>query len=446
MKDITVDLLKKYEKGFDSERFNEIAMNAVVNNGINKSAVNYGEVRRARHNYSITIETGDITNQKQSGRCWMFAALNLMRIEVMKNLNLKTVELSQSYPLFYDKLEKTNYFLDSIIKTVNEPLEERLVSHLLTDPLCDGGQWDMFVNLVKKYGVVPKDAMPESISSSATRELDRYLTLKLREFAHTIRSSHEKGKSVDELYNMKEEMLNTIYRMLTISLGKPPTEFTYEVSDKNGKFIRIENITPVDFYNKYVGIDLDDYISIINAPTKDKPYGKTFTVDYLGNVVEGREIKYLNLPIDDLKRLAIKQMKDNKPVWFGSDVGQFSTREDGILSTTLFDIDDLYTTTFPLTKEERLNYHESLMTHAMLLTGVNLDDQDLANRWRVENSWGKDVGKDGFYVMTDKWFDEFVYQVVINKKYLSKEQFEMFEQDPIRLHPWDPMGSLAKNK
>jgi len=446
MKDITVDLLKKYEKGFDSERFNEIAMNAVVNNGINKSAVNYGEVRRARHNYSITIETGDITNQKQSGRCWMFAALNLMRIEVMKNLNLKTVELSQSYPLFYDKLEKTNYFLDSIIKTVNEPLEERLVSHLLTDPLCDGGQWDMFVNLVKKYGVVPKDAMPESISSSATRELDRYLTLKLREFAHTIRSSHEKGKSVDELYNMKEEMLNTIYRMLTISLGKPPTEFTYEVSDKNGKFIRIENITPVDFYNKYVGIDLDDYISIINAPTKDKPYGKTFTVDYLGNVVEGREIKYLNLPIDDLKRLAIKQLKDNKPVWFGSDVGQFSTREDGILSTTLFDIDDLYSTTFPLTKEERLNYHESLMTHAMLLTGVNLDDQDLANRWRVENSWGKDVGKDGFYVMTDKWFDEFVYQVVINKKYLSKEQLEMFEQDPIRLHPWDPMGSLAKNK
>lgn len=446
MKDITVDLLKKYEKNFDSERFNEIAMNAVVNNGIDKSAVNYGEVRRARHNYSITIETGDITNQKQSGRCWMFAALNLMRIEVMKNLNLKTVELSQSYPLFYDKLEKTNYFLDSIIKTVNEPLEERLVSHLLTDPLCDGGQWDMFVNLVKKYGVVPKDAMPESISSSSTRELDRYLTLKLREFANTIRSNHESGKSIDELYDMKEEMLNTIYRMLTISLGKPPVEFTYEVTDKNGKFIRIENITPVDFYNKYVGIELDDYISIINAPTKDKPYGKTFTVDYLGNVVEGREIKYLNLPIDDLKSLAIKQMKDNKPVWFGSDVGQFSTREDGILSTTLFDTDKLYSTTFPLTKEERLNYHESLMTHAMLLTGVNLDDQDVANRWRVENSWGKDVGKDGFYVMTDKWFDEFVYQVVINKKYLSKEQLEMFEQDPIRLHPWDPMGSLAKNK
>ena len=445
MKEITIDSLNKYEKDFDSERFNEIAMNAVVSNGIDKSAVNYSEVRRARHNYSITIETGDITNQKQSGRCWMFAALNLMRIEVMRNLNLKTMELSQSYPLFYDKLEKTNYFLDSIIKTVNEPLEERLVSHLLTDPLCDGGQWDMFVNLVKKYGVVPKDAMPESISSSATKELDRYLTLKLREFAHTIRSSYENGKSIDDLYDMKDDMLNTIYRMLSISLGKPPKEFTYEITDKNGKFIRIENITPVEFFNKYVDIELDDYISIINAPTKDKPYGKTFTVDYLGNVAEGREIKYLNLPIDDLKLLAIKQLKDDKAVWFGSDVGQFSTREGGILSTTLFDADHLYSTTFPLTKEERLNYHESLMTHAMLLTGVNLDDENIPNRWRVENSWGKDVGKDGFYVMTDEWFDEFVYQVVINKKYLSKEQLEMYEQDPIILKPWDPMGSLAKN-
>lgn len=444
MREITFDLLKKYETNFDSERFNDIAMNAVVNNGINKSAVSYDEVRNSRHNYSITIETGEITNQKQSGRCWMFAALNLMRIGLMRNLNLETAELSQSYPLFFDKLEKTNYFLESIIKTVDEPLEERLVSHLLTDPLCDGGQWDMFVNLVKKYGVVPKDAMPESITSSATKELDRYLTLKLREFAKILRTSYEDGKSIDELENMKEEMLDTIYRMLTISLGKPPVEFTFETTDKNGKFIRIENITPVEFYDKYIDINLDEYISIINAPTKDKPFGKTFTVDYLGNVVEGRKIKYLNLPIEDLKTLAIKQMKDNKSVWFGSDVGQYSTREDGILSTTLFDVDSLYSTTFPLTKEERLNYHESLMTHAMLLIGVNLDEQNKPNRWRVENSWGKDVGKNGLYVMSDKWFEEFVYQVVINKEYLSKEQLEMYEQDPIILKPWDPMGSLAK--
>lgn len=446
MKEITNEVLEKLEKNFDSSRINEVSMNTVVQNGISKSAMNYEEVRKSRHNYSITIETGDITNQKQSGRCWMFAALNFMRLEVMKNLNLKTVELSQNYPLFFDKLEKTNYFLESIIKTVDESLEERLVSHLLVDPLCDGGQWDMFVNLVKKYGVVPKDAMPESNVSSATRELDKYLTLKLREFAHTIREAHESGKSIDELRNMKDEMIDSVYRILTISLGKPPKTFTYEVKDKNDKFIRIENITPLDFFNKYVNIDLDDYISIINAPTKDKPYGKTFTVDYLGNVIGGRDIKYLNLPIGDLKDLSIKQMKEGKAVWFGSDVGQFSTREGGILSLSVFDVDKLFDTTFPMTKEERLDYGESRMTHAMLLIGVNLDDQDRPNRWRVENSWGKDAGKDGYYVMSDEWFDHFVYQVVIHKKYLSSEQLKMYEQDPISLKPWDPMGSLAQQK
>ena len=444
MKEITLNLLKKYEKNFDNNKINKVAMNTVVNNGITKSAINYEEVRKSRHNYSISIETGDITNQKQSGRCWMFAALNFMRLEVMKNLNLKTVELSQSYPLFFDKLEKSNYMLENIMNTVDEELDGRLIKHLLTDPLCDGGQWDMFVNLVKKYGVIPKDAMPESFSSSSTKDLDRYLTLKLREDAMILREAYSKGKSKDELRDMKDEMIETIYRILTISLGKPPEKFTYEVMDKNDKFIRIENITPVEFYEKYVALNLDDYISIINAPTKDKPFGKTFTVEFLGNVIDGRNVKYLNLPIDDLKSLAIKQMKDNNAVWFGSDVAQFSTRDEGILSISSLDVDKLFSTDFSMTKEERLDYNESLMTHAMLLTGVNLDNDDKANRWRVENSWGKDVGKDGFYVMTDKWFDEFVYQVVINKKYLTDEQLKMFEQEPIVLKPWDPMGSLAK--
>lgn len=446
MKEITYEDLKKFEEDFDSSKANNIAMNAVVANGINKSALNYEEERTSRHNYSIKIETGDITNQKQSGRCWMFASLNFMRIELMKNLNLKTAELSQNYPLFYDKLEKTNYFLESIIDTVDEPLNERLLAHLLTDPLGDGGQWDMFVSLVKKYGVVPKEAMPETVSSSATRELDKYLTLKLREYAYKIRSEYENGMPKEELSTMKEDMLNEIYRMLTISLGKPPKKFTYEVVDKDNKFIRIENITPTEFYEKYIGINLDDYISIINAPTKDKPFNNTFTVEYLGNVVGGRKIKYLNLEIDELKKLAIKQLKDNKAVWFGSDVGQFSTRDGGYLSMSALDVDKLFSTKFNLTKEQRLDYGESLMTHAMLITGVNLDENDNANRWRVENSWGKEAGKDGYYVMTDRWFNEFVYQVVIDKKYLSEEQKKMYDKEPIKLKPWDPMGSLAINK
>lgn len=444
MREITFDVIKKYKENFNKDIINKISMNSVVNNGIDNSAINYEENRNTRHDFSISIETGDITDQKQSGRCWIFAGLNFFRLEVMKNLNLKTFELSQSYILFYDKLEKSNYLLENIIETRNEQLDSRLIHHLLSDPLCDGGQWDMFVNLVKKYGVVPKCSMQESKASSATGELDRYLTLKLREYAYQLRYAFSKGRDVNELYDMKDEMMGTIYRILSISLGIPPTEFTYEVIDKNNKFIRIVNITPIDFFDRYVNINLDDYISIINAPTSDKPYGKTFTVSYLGNVLEGKRIKYLNLPIDDLKSLSINQMKDGKAVWFGSDVGQFSIRKQGILSTTNLEVDKLFSTTFPLSKEARLNYSESLMTHAMLLVGVNLDSNNNPNRWRVENSWGKDVGHEGFFVMTDKWFNEYVYQVVINKKYLNEEQLKMYETEPIVLKPWDPMGSLAK--
>ena len=306
-------------------------MNSVVKNGINAAAENFAAFRETRHEFSITIETGEITNQKASGRCWMFAALNVMRLEIMEKLNLETMELSQNYPLFYDKLEKSNYFLENIIETLEEPLDGRLVSYLLTDPLCDGGQWDMFANLVEKYGVVPKDAMPESAASSQTAEMDRYLTRKLREFACALREAYAKGEKVEALRARKEEMLETIYRMLCISLGTPPKEFTYETRDKDKKFIRISDITPQEFYKQYVGLDMDDYISLINAPTADKPYYKMYTVQYLGNVKGARQVKYFNLPAEELKLAAIAQLKDGKAVWFGSDVGQCSSRVGGLL-------------------------------------------------------------------------------------------------------------------
>ena len=446
MKEITNEVLDKYYNKFMKSDTNIVAMNSVCNNGISNSCTNYMDKYKNNHNYSITIDVGDVCNQKQSGRCWMFAALNFMRVEVMKNLNLKNMELSQSYPLFYDKLEKANFFLESIIDSSNLDLDSREVNFLLKDPMQDGGQWDMFKNLVKKYGVVPQEVMPEVNLSSATRELDKYLTLKLREFARDIRNYKSDGKSINEIREVKEEMMDDIYRMLTISLGIPPKSFTYECRDKDDKFIRIENITPVDFFNKYVNINLDDYVSIINSPTEDKPYEKTFTVKYLGNVYGGDEVFYLNLPIDELKKLAIKQMSDGKAVWFGSDVGQFSTRDTGIMSLNVLHPDKLFSTSFNMSKADRLNYGESLMTHAMLLSGVNIDGDGKPNRYRVENSWGKDVGKDGFFVMSDEWFNEYVYQIVINKKYLTNEQLVMLDQVPIELKPWDPMGSLATVK
>ncbi|MCR5830152.1 MAG: C1 family peptidase [Lachnospiraceae bacterium] len=438
--------LKKFESKFDKNEKNRIAMNAVTANGIVASAKNYEAYRKERFGFSVEVEAGKVCNQKQSGRCWMFAAYNVMRLEVMKKLNLENMELSQNYPLFFDKLEKANHFLECMIKTIDESLDSRVVSFLMSAPMSDGGQWDMFRSIVKKYGVVPKNIMPETSASSATRELDDFLTKKLREFTCALRKEHAAGKGEKELRKLKEEMMETIYRMLCISLGKPPVTFDWEVRDKDKNFVSEKNITPVEFFNKYVGWDLDDYVTVINAPTADKPYGKTYTVRYLGNVEEGDyPVKYLNLPMDDLRDLAIRQLKDGKAVWFGSDVGQFSDRKGGYLTSDILEVDKLFDTTFGMDKAERLDYYESLMTHAMVITGVDLDENGRPLRWKVENSWGKDVGEEGFYVMDDKWFGEYAYQILLSRKYLSKKQKKMFEAEPIVLAPWDPMGSLARN-
>ena len=440
---ISQNLLDQLEKRFDENPGNRMAMNAAVSCGICASSRNYVTEREIPHEFSISLEQGAVTNQKRSGRCWMFAALNCMRFQVIKKQNLEDFELSQSYPLFYDKLEKANYFLESILDTLDEPTDGRLIAHLLAAPLNDGGQWDMLCSIVEKYGLVPKTAMPESVSSSATQEMVSYMTEKLREYACVLRKGHKAGKSMEQLKKEKEEMMETVYRMLCISLGKPPKTFTFEYRDKDGNFHREENLTPKAFYEKYVGLRLDDYVSVINAPTEDKPFYRSYTVQYLGNVKEGRPVKYVNLPIEEMKQAAIAQLKDGEPVWFGCDVGKRSFRDGGLMDTGIYDVETLFDTDFPMTKAERLEYGQSLMTHAMVFQGVNLDENGKPDRWRVENSWGEEAGKKGYFVMSDRWFDEYNYQVVVNKKYLSSKALEAYEKEPVRLNPWDPMGSLA---
>lgn len=439
---ISMERLERFEKNFDADRVNTLAMNAVTANGVKASAKNYEAERKIRFDFSVNLKQGKITNQKRSGRCWMFAALNCLRFQVMKKFNLENFELSQNYTLFYDKLEKSNYFLECILNTLDEPTDGRLIAHLLSMPLNDGGQWDMLTAIVNKYGLVPKDAMPESSASSNTGEMVSYMTEKLREYACVLRKAYKAGKNAEELRAMKDEMMQTVYNMLCICLGKPPKTFDFEYRDKDDQFHRDLNLTPQAFYEKYIGMNLNDYISLINAPTEDKPYYRSYSVEYLGNVLEGRPVKYVNLPIDELKKAAIAQMQDGEPVWFGSDVGQHSAR-NGIMDLELYDTENLFGTVFGMNKAERLEYGQSLMTHAMVFQGVNLDENGKPNRWRVENSWGDDCGKEGYYVMSDRWFDEYTYQVVVNKKYLPKEALEAYESEPIMLKPWDPMGSLA---
>lgn len=428
-----------YEKGG-----HEAIEGAVTAKGIQDVSVNQSVARTMVHQYSVNVESGDITNQQRSGRCWMFAATNVMRLEVMKKLKIKNMELSQAYPLFWDKLEKSNYFLENVFRTIDEPDGSRITDFLLQNPVGDGGQWNMFVNLVEKYGVCPKDAYPETASSSNTSALDKYITLKLREDACLLRTLHrEKKATVEKLRPLKEGMLEEIYRILSISLGEPPSKFTYEYKDKKGKFGRIADITPKKFYEKYVGLNLGDYVSVLSCPGPRYPFEKAFTVKYLNNVEGGSKVLYVNLPIERVKELAVEQLSEGRAVWFGCDVIQFSTRETGIMATEIWNVEKVFDTEFKMDKAQRVDYGESLMTHAMVLTGVNLVDGK-PNRWRVENSWGDTMGDKGYWVMSDEWFSEFVYQAVIEKKYLEKKELAILDSKPIELEAWDPMGSLAR--
>ncbi len=440
---ITEETLKKYSADFNGDRANRAMSDAVMTCGLNKSCLNHGARRNTTHSFSLTLEQGSVTNQKASGRCWLFAAMNVMRVRIMKKLGLKDFELSQNYMLFWDKLEKANWFFENILDTLDEPTGSRLLDFLLQSPVGDGGQWDMMANLVKKYGVVPKEAMPESAVSSATREMDRLLTELLRTDAAKIRKMAAGGADRQALEAEKDQMLKEVYRILAICLGEPPRSFDLEVRDKDGKFIRDAGLTPTEFYKKYVDMDLSQYISLINAPTDDKPFYHRFTVKMLGNVKEGDPVCYLNLPIEELKAAAIAQMKDGEPVWFGCDVGPYSERETGTLDIDNYDFENNLGIELSMTKAERLDYCQSMMTHAMVFEGVNLDGEGRPTRWRVENSWGEDAGKKGYYSMSDSWFDEFMYQVVVNKKYLTAQQLKALDTPAIELAPWDPMGSLA---
>ncbi len=442
-KEISMEELDNFGGAFRADRSNRVAQDAVMTNGLNKSCLNHDARRRNPHVFSVSLKQGNMTNQKQSGRCWLFAAMNVMRFRIIQKYHLKEFELSQNYMLFWDKLEKSNYFLENILDTLEEPVGSRLLDFLLLSPVGDGGQWDMMANLVEKYGVVPKSSMPETAVSSSTREMNRILTELLRGDAAILRREAGEGADRETLTARKEQMLEEIYRILVICLGEPPKTVDFEVRDKDDNFIRECGLTPKQFYEKYVDLDLHDYVSLINAPTDDKPFYRRYTVKMLGNVKEGSPVCYLNLPIEEVKAAAIAQLKDGEPVWFGCDVGPYSERETGVLDPGNYDYENTLQIKLGMTKAQRLDYGQSQMTHAMVFQGVNLDEEGHPTRWRVENSWGEEPGRKGYYVMSDDWFDEYMYQVVVNKKYLTPDQLAVLDTEVIELKPWDPMGSLA---
>ena len=443
---ITLDRINELSKKFSEDNHVKVLRNAMIKTDSNELSMDWDTYRKIDHSFSNVI-TGEMpaTNQKSSGRCWGFAGLNLFRVYLGRRHNLKNFEFSQSYFMFWDKLEKANYFLESIIETASEKSNSRIVSHLLSYPLEDGGQWDMWVNLVNKYGVLPQSEMSESFSTSQSSQMNKMISNKLREYASELRKSFKNGESLDKIREMKNIMIDEVFKMLSMHIGTPPQKFDWQVRNKDKKFLRFKNLTPQSFFNEHVGLKLDDYVCLINCPMDDKEYNKVYTVEHLGNVVEGRKIRYLNVTSKEMKDASIKSIKEDNPVWFGCDVGKYFHRNLGVMDTNLFDYNSFYGSEFKMDKSQRLEYGQSMMTHAMLFTGVDLDENGHPLKWRVENSWGKKGGNKGYHIMTDDWFDEYNYEVVVHKDFISKELNEIFDnQEAIPLKPWDPMGALAK--
>ncbi|WP_421425708.1 aminopeptidase C [Streptococcus suis] len=417
--------------------------NAVSHNGLLKSLETRQSAIDNDYVFSIDLTKDAVSNQKASGRCWMFAALNTFRHKLISDFKLENFELSQAHTFFWDKYEKSNWFLEQIIATADQEIGSRKVKFLLDTPQQDGGQWDMVVALFEKYGVVPKSVYPESISSSASRELNQYLNKLLRQDAQILRDLLAKGASLEEVQVQKENLLQEIFNFLAVNLGLPPRSFDFAYRDKDNVYHRDTNVTPQAFYEKYVGLKLSDYVSIINAPTTDKPYNKSYTVELLGNVIGAPAVRYLNVEMNRFKELAIAQLKAGESVWFGSDVGQSSNRQTGIMATNTYDFSSGLGIHFHQDKAGRLDYSESLMTHAMVLTGVDLDDNEQPLKWKVENSWGDKVGDKGYFVASDSWMDEYTYQIVVRKEFLTPEELAAYQAQPQVLAPWDPMGALA---
>ncbi|MGY8755980.1 MAG: aminopeptidase C, partial [Phycisphaerales bacterium] len=412
--------------------------NAVGQTTIDDVALVRDVVQGTDFTFSTRLDEWKASNQRQSGRCWLFAALNMLRVPAMKKMNVKEFEFSQNWAMFWDKFERANWFLQHIIDTADCDIDDRTVAFLLGDPIGDGGQWNMFVNVVHKHGLVPKTAMPETQSSSCTAKMNMILKWKLRSGAELLR---EAGADME---TVREEVLGGIWRILCIHLGTPPTKFMWQWQDKDKKFHRTGEMTPLEFANEYIETPLDEYVCVVNDPRETSPLLTTYTVECLGNVVGGELVKYLNIDTTAMKTLTQKMLEDGKPVWMGCDVGKMFRRDIGIWDAKLFNFEDVYGTKLGLTKAQRLDYHQTLMTHAMLFTGVDVLD-GVPVKWRVENSWGdENVGEKGFHAMNDSWFDEYMFEVAIEKKYLSADMLAAWEEEPTVLSPWDPMGSLAK--
>ena len=430
---ISEDMLGRIRQGYTGTPEQKAVKNALASNSIATLAVNSENLSMIDTHFSHQVKTKGITDQKSSGRCWLFTGLNVLRAKMIAKHDLPEFEFSQNYNSFYDLLEKSNLFLQAIIDTRSLPMDDRKVDWLMKNPIGDGGQFTGVSNLIMKYGVVPKSVMPETYQSDNTGQMTMILKWKLREFALELREM----KSA-KLAERKEVMLTEIYRILVECLGVPPTEFEWTRYNKEGKIVSVKKYTPKSFYNEFIGEDLEsNYVMIMNDPTRE--YGKVYEIEYDRHVYDGENWLYINLPIERVKELAIASIKDNTAMYFSCDVGKFSNSKKGTLDINNMDYESLFRTKFPMDKKQRIQTYSSGSSHAMTLIAVDLDEAGKPRKWMVENSWGAGSGYKGNLVMTDKWFEEYMFRVVLEKKYVPADVLKMLEQKPELLPAWDPM-------
>ena len=430
---ISEEMLGRIRQGYTGTPEQKAVKNALASNSIATLAINGENLSMIDTHFSHRVPTKGITNQKSSGRCWLFTGLNVLRAKVIAKYDLPGLEFSQNYNSFYDLLEKSNLFLQAIIDTRNLPMEDRKVDWLLKNPIGDGGQFTGVSNLLMKYGVVPREVMPETFQSENTSQMAMILKWKLREYALELRTL-----KANKAMERKEAMLTEIYRILVECLGVPPTEFEWTRYDKSGKAVSTKKYTPKNFYEEYIGDDLENnYIMVMNDPSRE--YGKVYEIEYDRHVYDGENWLYINLPIERVKELAIASIKDNTAMYFSCDVGKFMDRKKGTLDVKNMDYASLFRTEFPMDKKQRIQTYSSGSSHAMTLIAVDLDEAGQPKKWMVENSWGASSGYQGNLIMTDEWFNEYMFRVVIEKKYVPADIMKMLEQKPIMLPSWDPM-------
>ena len=436
-------MLQQIRQSYQGTSTDKAIRNAIGSNDIRKLALNQDNLKAMDTHFSVKVDSKGITNQKSSGRCWLFTGLNVMRSQAIAKHDLGSFEFSQSYSFFYDQLEKSNLFLQGVIDTGKKPMDDKMVEWLFRNPLSDGGTFTGVADIVAKYGLVPKDVMPETFSSENTSRMADLLKEKLREFGLQLREMISKGAKDAGLEKTKTEMLGVVYRMLTLNLGVPPTEFTWNQYNSKGDLVETATYTPMSFFKKFGDTDLlSNYVMLMNDPSRE--YYKCYEIDYDRHRYDGKNWTYVNLPIEDIKQMAIASLKDKTMMYFSCDVGKFLNSERGLLDINNYDYASLMGTSFGMDKKQRVQTFASGSSHAMTLMAVDLDKQGKSTKWMVENSWGATSGYQGHLIMTDEWFNEYMFRLVIETKYASAKTLDVLKQKPIRLPAWDPMFAVEQ--